>query len=472
MPDADATILIVEDDPALALVYQGYLSGEPYRVARVGNGAQALASIEREAPDVLLLDLQLPDMNGRKILDTITERGLPTAVIVVTAYGNPDTAGEVMQAGAADYLEKPFSANRLLVTLRNTVARRRAERFVELHRESRFHGFIGASLAMQAVYRIIRAAAHSKATVFITGESGTGKEVCAQAIHAESPRRGQPFIALNCASIPRELMESEVFGHVKGAFTGASSARKGAASQADGGTLFLDEICEMDIDLQSKLLRFIQTSSFQRVGGSELETADIRFICATNRDPLAEVRAGRFREDLYYRLQVIPIPLPPLRQREDDIVLIARSFLLAFSQEEGRHFKRLAPATEALFRGYDWPGNVRQLDNVMRNVVVLHDAEEVTPDMLPAPFPTAPGTVIDAQRDAAPRGISSGSPEVTVEVTAASVMPLWQVEKQAIERAIALCADNVSQAAALLEVSPSTLYRKLRQWQSSGRGGV
>src|SRR5690606_38452833 len=264
--------------------------------------------------------------------------------------------------------------------------RQRLSRIVETYRSEidrrSYAGFVGSSLSMQAVYRTIDAAATSKATIFITGESGTGKEVCAEAIHQKSPRRDGPFVAINCAAIPKELMESEIFGHVKGAFTGAIGDREGAAARADGGTLFLDEVCEMPLDLQVKLLRFVQLGSFMKVGGTETRQVDVRFICATNRDPLQEVAAGNFREDLYYRLHVIPLHMPPLRERERDVLDLAHHFLASFAAEEHKAFRRFAPEAEALLLSYDWPGNVRQLQNVLRNIVVLNEGETVEKAML------------------------------------------------------------------------------------------
>jgi DNA-binding NtrC family response regulator len=441
------------------------LREQDYQVVHVDTGQAALEAIATDIPNAILLDLQLPDMNGKDILDEVNKRALPTAVVVITAHGSVDVAVGVMQAGAFDFIEKPFTADRLLITLENALKRQDLEEVVDLYRRNHFHGFVGASLAMQSVYQIITSASTSKATVFITGESGTGKEVCAQAIHDESPRSDAPFVALNCAAIPRDLMESEIFGHVKGAFTGAVAAREGAAARADGGTLFLDEICEMDLDLQSKLLRFIQTASFQKVGGSKLQEVDVRFICATNRDPIEEVRAGRFREDLYYRLHVIPINLPPLRKREEDVLLIARSFLGHYSAEETKGFTRFSPETEAILLGYDWPGNVRQLQNVVRNIVVLNDSEVVTPAMLPPPLDelaAGANSWLSHTSDMAPASVDV--PHATAE--AVSIQPLWQTERQAIERAIEQCEGNIPKAAALLDISPSTIYRKRQQWES------
>ncbi|WP_407690280.1 sigma-54 interaction domain-containing protein [Salinivibrio siamensis] len=327
---------------------------------------------------------------------------------------------------------------------------------------------------MQAVYRVIESAAPSKATVFITGESGTGKEVCAEAIHAASTRSNKPIIALNCAAIPKDLIESELFGHVKGAFTGAASEREGAAEMANGGTLFLDEICEMDMDLQSKLLRFIQTGSFQKVGSSQVKSVDVRFVCATNRDPWLQVQQGKFREDLYYRLHVIPLELPPLRERGDDVIAIANALLALFSAEEGKDFCRFSDEVTTQLLRYDWPGNVRQLQNVIRNIVVLHNGEEVSKEMLPSPVARVSGAEIASTGDNT-RSEAANSASATHEpvkpaspvVMKADIEPLWKTEKRAIEVAIDVCNGNIPQAAGLLEVSPSTLYRKLQAWQKS-----
>lgn len=310
---------------------------------------------------------------------------------------------------------------------------------------------------MEGVYRIIESAANSKATIFITGESGTGKEVCASAIHQASRRSESSFIALNCAAIPKELMESEIFGHVKGAFTGAVSDRQGAARMADGGTLFLDEICEMDLELQSKLLRFIQMGSFQPVGANRSEKVDVRFVCATNRDPLKAVELGHFREDLYYRLHVIPIHLPPLRDRGEDILLIADFFLKLINDEEGKSFKGFDAGVKRCLLEYAWPGNVRQLDNVIRNTVVLNDAELVTIGMLPSPL-NQPFSMPQVAAEVTDHAINSAC---------APIVPLWRLEKTAIESAIDHCEGNVTMAAQLLELSPSTIYRKLQNWSDS-----
>jgi len=462
MVPANATVLLVEDTPSLARVYTEYLKKEAFTVVAVDTGAAALTALTEARPQVVLLDLQLPDMNGMEVLKAIHDQGLPMAVVVITAHGSVNVAVEAMRCGAYDFVVKPFNAERLVVTVRNALERQRLAQIVDTYREdlarTRYHGFIGSSLTMQAVYRII-------ATVFITGESGTGKEVCAEAIHRQSPRRDKPFVAINCGAIPKDLMESEIFGHVKGAFTGALTDRDGAASRADDGTLFLDEICEMELGLQTKLLRFIQTGTFMKVGGSRLEKVDLRIICATNRDPLREVEEGRFREDLYYRLHVIPIHLPPLREREDDMIDIARRFLVEYAREEGKAFKAFSPEAEQIFRAYHWPGNVRQLQNVIRNIVVLHDGERVVLPMLPPPLNAHSLQAHPVGGAAAALGAgTSPAPAGRKEI-----VPLWMVEKEAIEEAIAACDGNIPRAAALLGISASTIYRKRLAWEAEGR---
>ena len=467
MAESKPRVLLVEDTRSLAVVYEQYLVQDGYDVLLADCGQQALAQLLASPPPVVLLDLELPDMSGMAILQQITEQQLPCSVVVITAHGSVDVAVEAMRCGAFDFLTKPFDGKRLCATARNALKHQQLSSLVAQYREnferSSFAGFIGASMAMQAVYRIIESAAPSKATVFNTGESGTGKEVCAEAIHQCSPRRDQPFIALNCAAIPHDLMESEIFGHVKGSFTGAQGDRKGAASLADGGTLFLDEICEMDLDLQSKLLRFIQTGTLQRVGSGKVETVDVRFVCATNRDPLVEVKAGRFREDLYYRLHVIPLSLPPLRERGEDILLLARDLLLRYAKEEHKRFRDFDADAVRVLLDYPWPGNVRELQNVVRNIVVLNDRELVSKEILPPPLNGGRALVVPAPVPA------EATHEIQTEPMPIPlpVRPLWLVEKEAIEQAIASCDGNIPKAAALLEISPSTIYRKKQGWEET-----
>lgn len=515
-------VLLVEDTLTLARSYIQFLRDEPYEVEHVDLGKKALEAYHAKRPDVMLLDLMLPDMDGMEVLRQIRESDPTLPVIMITAHGSVQTAVNAMQGGAGDFLVKPFNAERLKMTLKNTLEKSELTEIVKTYRQTMdadgYEGFVGSSLGMQAVYRIIDAAAPSSATVFITGESGTGKEVCAEAIRARSPRADGPMIALNCAAIPHELIESEIFGHVKGAFSGAVTNREGAAQLADGGTLFLDEICEMDPDLQAKLLRFLQTKTFRKVGGTKIEKVDVRLICATNKDPLAEVRAGRFREDLYYRLHVIPLQLPPLRERAEDITEIAKYFLAIYSEQEGRRFQGFSQESEDTLMSYTWPGNVRELQNVVQNVVVLNDGEVVLPEMLPpplstpgsqvagmqvgdaAPTPTAPAPDVahvspspaepaaaatpmasNANASAAPQPdtYADGTPDfimaprrvqrANVGELSSHIKPLSSVERTYIEWAIELCGGNIRTAATLLGIAPQTIYRKRTAWEAMDR---
>jgi DNA-binding NtrC family response regulator len=454
-------LLLVEDTPSIMRLYREVLKKLDVELLEAPTGARADEILGETIPDVVLLDVELPDANGIDILRRIRARNLPCAVLVVTAHGSVKIAVEAMREGAYDFIIKPFPPDRLIVTVRNALERRQLQTLVkasEIAKEGKFQDLLGASLPMRAVYNVIENAAASRATVFITGESGTGKELCAGAIHQLSPRRGGPFVAVNCGAIPRELMESEMFGHVKGAFTGAVAGREGAVSRAKGGTLFLDEICEMDLTLQVKLLRVIQSGEFQKVGGGDVERADVRYVCATNRDPWAEVQAGRFREDLYYRLHVVPCAMPPLRERGDDVLLLARHFLALYAKEEGKDFADFDDgATRALLR-YPWPGNIRELQNVLRNAVLFNQGRLVTEAMLNRLDPHAA-----PRAAAAPAPIAALAP--ALRAGGGVVKPLWLIEKEAIEEAIALCNGNIPRAAALLEINPSTIYRRKAEWE-------
>jgi two-component system repressor protein LuxO len=454
------TILIVEDSPTLAMTSQAHLEPLGHIILIAGDGATAFALLRDRPVDCVLLDLKLPDIDGLEILEDIRRRPDPPAVIVVTANASLGTAVRAVRGGAFDYLVKPFAPDRLLTTVGNALQTQALRREVETLRRTvertGFAGFVGSSAPMQAVYRIIEAAANSNASVFITGESGTGKELVAEALHKMGSRQSRPFVALNCAAIPHDLMESTIFGHVKGAFSGAVNDQEGAAARANGGTLFLDELGEMDVMLQTKLLRFIQTGSYQRVGDLRPCQADIRFVAATNRDPLGAIANGTLREDLFYRLCVVPIRLPPLRERGDDILLIAGHFLQSFTAEENKKFTGFAPEVEARLLALPWPGNVRQLQNVVRNITVLHDGKLVTLDMLPE-LETTIATV------AAPSGVSAPALSALPSV-ADAIEPLAVAERTYIENAIALCGGNLQLAARRLGISPSTIYRKKEGW--------
>lgn len=459
-------ILLIEDDQSVAKLIRRYLAEEDIEVEHIDNGTEGLNYIKSELPGLVILDLKLPDADGLDILKTLNQEKIPTEVIIITGHGNVNVVVEAMKYGAFDFLAKPFDGERLSVSVKNAIEHHRlstiVEEFEELNR-GRFQKFIGRSNPMQSVYSIIENAAPSKATVFILGESGTGKELCAEAIHKLSDRNKSPFVPINCAAIPKNLVESEIFGHVKGSFSGAIKDREGAVSRADHGTLFLDEIGEMDIDLQAKLLRFLQTGQYQRVGSNSLETVNVRIVCATNRDPLNEVKEGRFREDLYYRLNVIPINLPPLRDRDNDVILIARHFLKKFTEEEEKEFNKFDDDVEKIFMNYNWPGNVRQLENTVRNMVVLHKGEIITVEMLPADI-TA-DVVPEKNEESKPDVVELDSPsESKKDFSMMDIKPLWMVEKEAIEKAIEVCDGNIPKAAAMLDVSPSTIYRKKQSW--------
>jgi DNA-binding NtrC family response regulator len=468
-------LLLIEDSRSLARTYEQYLREEPFEIISVETGAEALDELDRPF-DVVLLDLRLPDMDGMEILERLNARDTPPPVIVITAHGSINVAVEAMRLGAFDFLVKPFSAERLTFTVRNATERALLAASpvpdAEDDDSGGFVDFIGTSAKMRAVYKTLRMAAPSKATVFIVGESGTGKELAANAVHKLSPRSNGAFVAINCAAIPKGLIESEIFGHVRGAFTGAVQDREGAAARAHGGTLFLDEICEMDLDLQSKLLRFVQTGSFERVGDGRTRHVDVRFVCATNQDPMEAVQAGRFREDLFYRLHVIPITLPPLRERENDIMLIAETFLKHFAREERKKFRRFAPETAQAMLGHRWQGNIRELQNIVRSITVLYDGTEVTPDMLPPAFSvphtsvetgTARAATADVPADSDHPGAVSGTAAWQTE---ADILPLDEVERDAIEAAIRICGGNIGRAAGFLGVSPSTIYRKKQVWDA------
>lgn len=498
-------IFMIEERSSLARCYSEFLSKENLEINILPSSAEAMDYFAKtHTPTLILLDLQLQDIDGLELLSFIIKQSPQSAIVVITSNGSFEISRQVMQMGAVDYLEKPFTRDRLCITMRN------ARKQLELEKATnsfgnQFCGFIGSSISMQAIYRIIQSAASSsKASVFITGESGTGKEVCSQAIHELSERTQNNCVILNCAAIPKELIESEIFGRIKGSFTGAMSHHEGAATRAHRGTLFLDEIGEMDLELQSKLLRFVQTGKFTKVGSSVEESVDVRFICATNRDPLLEIQHNRFREDLYYRLNVIPINMPPLRDRGFDILTIAEHYLKIFAKEENKSFTQLANETRNIFLKYQWPGNVRQLLNVLRNIVVLHEGHIVEPKMLPEPlnklvhsansashcnvtplqkhanmflapaFESSHAAFKKAENDELNQYYVSDEQnknDVSTEdnTSPESISPLWKVEMEAIDRAVKLCNGNITQAAKYLEINPSTIHCKKQAWLKNGQ---
>jgi two-component system, repressor protein LuxO len=497
MTENAARILVVEDSPTQAELARVLLGALGHQVRLEASAGSALIAAREWQPDAILLDVELPDYNGFELMRKLKSEGIDAAVVVMTANASINSAVEAMRAGAVDFIVKPYGKARLEVTLANALEKRALVAQLRTVRarldRDRFFGFIGASPPMQAVYRTIESVSASRASVFITGESGTGKELAAEAIHKASPRAGAAFVALNCGAIPRDLLESEVFGHVKGAFTGATADRAGAAKLADGGTLFLDEIGEMPLEMQVKLLRFVQTGTYAPVGSSRMERVDVRFVCATNRDPMLEVQAGRFREDLYYRLYVVPIDLPPLRERGDDVLRIAQHLLTSFAREEGRRFRGFTPDAELALTAYAWPGNVRQLQNVMRNIVVLHDGDLADASMLPPPV-VRPGNAVSppaaapvlaepmaaAVADLAPEPVWTSPvsvfeplelpnpPAAPLVLAKIEVMPLAEMERRLVVAALRRTGNDVPRAAALLEINPSTIYRKLAAWRAEG----
>ena len=506
--DFNEAVLLVEDTPSLSMVYQAALEKAGLNVTAVYRAREARQAFSEGENRIVLLDLMLPDGDGLDILREIHRASPRTKVIVITANGSINRAVQAMRGGAFDFLVKPFDDRRLLSAVEIAIrslemdASEDQQSRTEVKPSAQTDGFVGSSPEMLRIYEMIRDIGRSTATVFITGESGTGKEIAAHAIHRHSIRKSGPFIAINCGAIPRDLLESEVFGHLKGSFTGAISDKAGAAAAADGGTLFLDEICEMDQALQTKLLRFLQTSMIQPVGAVEPRKVDVRIVCATNRDPVAEVKAGRFREDLFYRLHVVPILMPPLRDRGTDVLEIADSLLERFSQEERKRFVRLADDVRHNFCTYNWPGNVRQLENVLRNAIVLNDGLELTADMIPneIAYPArmmnsnGPGLLNGGhgmnghsnghqlsgyhQDDYHPNGHhsnghgTSGDPagsEIDTNVVLRGLVgsTLAVVEREFIEMTIRECDGSIPRAARILDVSPSTLYRKREAWDRS-----
>ena len=470
-PLSRPSVLLVEDTLSLQMVYRSILATAGHRVAVAASAAEGLEQFRTHRPMVVLLDLILPDRDGLEVMQEIQSIQPETRVIAITANGSVNRAVEAMRAGAHDFLVKPFDEGKFLSAVQNALAEATprepaksadpatpATRSRDAGQIAEGSGFIGSSDPMKRIHGTIASVARSMATVFITGESGTGKELCALAVHANSNRASGPFIALNCGAIPQDLLESEVFGHMKGSFTGAISDKPGAATAADGGTLFLDEVCEMAPALQTKLLRFLQTSTVQPVGATRPRKVNVRIVCATNRDPLDAVRRGHFREDLYYRLYVVPIHMPPLRDRGQDIIEIAEAALSRFAQEEGRTFHGLDPAVRSLMLSHPWPGNVRQLLNVMRNVVVLNQGGWVTPEMLP------PGLTEEEQAPE-PQGISTIPTDALTAETLLG-LPLAEAERRLIEATLALHGGSIPKAARVLDVSPSTLYRKIEAWSA------
>lgn len=384
----DEHILIIDDEKNYLLILETMLQDQGYTLTALEDPETALAFLEESEVDVVITDMKMPGKSGSDILDYVRRNRPYVPVLIMTAYGSIDSAVETMKLGAFDYITKPFSNEELILSVQKAVQLSRSEQENRMLRQSlanKFgrHNIVGRSKSMNDILQTIDKVAGRKSTVLVAGESGTGKELVAQAIHYTSPRRDGPFISVNCMSFNPGVLESELFGHEKGSFTGAVARSKGRFELADGGTLFLDEVGELSSELQVKLLRVLQEKSFERVGGDKKIEVDIRVVAATNKDLQAEVQAGRFREDLFYRLNVVQVVLPPLRERREDIPILVNHFLHKFVSEEGQEERRFSPEAMNYLCAYEWPGNVRQLENVVERCLVLSPGEEVQVEDLP-----------------------------------------------------------------------------------------
>jgi DNA-binding NtrC family response regulator len=452
-PVASDALLVVEDDAAQRVGLQQLLKSWGYDVDAASNGEEALVRASSVRPTIVLTDLVMPRMGGLDLLKALRQQyDGEVTVVLMTAQGTVETAVEALKQGAYDYVTKPVDPQRLKILLDQIVERHDTLRQVralrrQLQERGTFGRLIGASLEMRKVYQVIEQAAPTAASVLISGESGTGKEVVAQTIHQLSPRTAQPFLPLNCAAIPDTLLESELFGHEKGAFTGAIARRQGCFELAHRGTLFLDEIAEMTPVLQAKLLRVLQERTFRTLGGTREQAVDIRVIAATNQDPIESARQGKLREDLFYRLNVFAIKLPPLRDRKDDIPLLAQAFVKEFAARNGRDVAGVSDEASRLLERYDWPGNVRELRNVIERATIVAKGALIVPDDLP----TLAGP------SATPRGPAGGlSPGTTVD----------EAERQLIEITLQHTHGNKTRAAEMLGISLKTLHNKLNRMKA------
>ena len=452
-----AKILVIDDDSSLRRVLEYNLQQEGYDVFTAADGESGLKLFEEKAPALVITDLKMPGMGGFQLLAAVKERSPATVVIVLTAFGAIDTAVEAMKLGAFDYLTKPFNREELKLTVKKGLQLQglsEENRLLkeELSGRAEFKSIVGTSRAMEGVFSVVRKVADTEATILITGESGTGKELVARAIHSGSSRRGGPFVAVNCAAIPRDLLESELFGHVKGAFTGAVRDKEGKFQLAEGGTIFLDEVGDLPLELQPKLLRVLQERVVEQVGGTTPQRIDLRVVAATNADLEKWIAEGRFREDLYYRLCVIPIQLPPLRERPEDIPLLVRYFCAKFGAE-GVTFSR-----QALDRlqAYAWPGNVRELENTVERLLIMREGDQIGPDELPDKVSAGSG--------------GAATPEGGVLRLPAEGYSLEQLEMEAVLEALARCDWNQTQAARFLRIPRHTLIYRMEKYNITQPG--
>ncbi|MFT3710324.1 MAG: sigma-54 dependent transcriptional regulator [Archangium sp.] len=449
-------ILIVDDEQNARDALKTIFTEEGYEVAEAGDGEAGLAALSTFKPDAVLCDIRMPKMDGLQLLEKAKADGHSSVFVMVTAFGSIETAVQAMKAGAEDYVTKPIDVSAVLARIEKVMEKRALRQENEMLRDRlrekhKFSNIVGESAELQSVFDVVVRAAPTRATILVLGESGTGKELIAQAVHEASPRRDKPFVKVNCAALTESLLESELFGHEKGSFTGATGRREGRFELANGGTLFLDELGEISPALQVKLLRVLQQQEFERVGGTQTVKVDVRVVAATNRDLEAEVKAGRFREDLYYRLNVVSVTLPPLRKRKSDVPALVQHFLERYGQLHGKQMKGLAPGTLNVLLAYDWPGNVRELGNVVERAVVLARGTELTSDDLPA-----------ALRGPRPTGQSSDAliPGAT----------LYAIEREAILRTLDLVGGSTSRAADLLGISVRKIQYRLKEYAEADAG--
>jgi DNA-binding NtrC family response regulator len=472
------TVLLVEDHETTRITLAGVIERENCKVTAVASSGAAREKLRDEEFDLLITDLRLPDGEGMELLDEAKRLSAGTPVILITGHGSEETAVQAMKKGAFNYLAKPIDLNRLRAELEGALRWRRVQvENAELQQEllTRRRGdseLIGVSPAILKIKDKIRQIGPTGATVLITGESGVGKEVVAGALQAASDRAGKPFVKVNVAALPRELLESELFGHERGAFTSAVRTRKGRFELADGGTLFLDEIAECPLEVQVKLLRVLQEQEFERVGGNETIRTDVRMIFATNRDLKTEMANGRFRQDLYFRINVIQIPVPPLRERRDDIEVLVPYFVRDFGVKHSR-MKTLAPEAVTLLRNYDWPGNVRELRNAIEHAYLLSPENEMKPDALPEDILEKTGAAtLSASPDAGLSGAPAPAQPATTNGSALSVplsMKLDDVERHFILAVYEKARGNKTLAAKMLGIGLKTLYRKLVKYGTIAR---
>ena len=442
-----AAILVVDDEKNIQLTLSRALSMEGYVVEAASGGREALEKIAALPVDVVVMDVRMPDLDGLAVLQKARETRPDLPVVIMSGHGSIETVRSAFKLGAFDYLEKPITEkDKLLVVVKNALALRSLrEENAELRRAAGRLEMVGSGPAMQRLFELVRRAAPSEGRVLVTGENGTGKELVARAIHESSRRKAGPFVKLNCAAVPAELIESELFGHERGAFTGAVAARRGKFELADGGTLFLDEVGDMPAAMQAKVLRVLQEGEFERVGGTHTLRVDVRVVAATNKDLAAEVQAGRFREDLYYRLNVVPIHAPPLRERREDIPELATRFLAEACERNGRRPMRLERDALAALQTHDFPGNVRELRNLVERLAILCDGPEITADDVTAALP-------GGRRPRTDRFRAGASFHDLVE----------EAEREIILGALDAHADNVSETARDLGLERSHLYKKMR----------